>query len=81
LRSCWKDIPRGEDSHHGDITLSPDGSTLASLFWSDVGDAVQLFDTRTGKLLHAFPAVAPRALAFSPDGVRLSVDSQNDLVV
>jgi eukaryotic-like serine/threonine-protein kinase len=65
----------------GQLVFSPDGSRLAVVIWSETGDAVRLFNTATGELVHAFPAEACRGASFSPDGSRLAIDSQNDLLV
>jgi WD40 repeat protein/serine/threonine protein kinase len=80
-RLDWKIAGFTESLGPGDLVLSPDGSQLAVLFWSETDDAVRLYDTSTGRLVHAFPAKAPRAAAFSPDAARLAVDYQNDLLI
>jgi len=61
-RACWK---VGDVCEKSPLALSPDGSLLATVLWSESGDAAQLFDTATGKLVHAFPANAPRAVTFT----------------
>ncbi|MFV2069628.1 MAG: hypothetical protein ACC645_21900, partial [Pirellulales bacterium] len=80
-RARWNVGDLTEPLGPGELLFSPDGSRLAIVIWSEPGDAVQIFNTATGKLVYAFPAEAPHAVAFSPDGARLVVDSQDDLWV
>ena len=80
-RICCTVADGTESFGPGDLVFSPDGSSLAAAIWGETNDAVRLLNTATGELLHAFSAKAPRAVAFSPDGARLALDSQNDLLV
>ena len=64
--------------HWGTLAFAPDGSILAS----GIGDAIELWDTRTRKLLRKLP-VAPdgvTAVAFAPDG-RLFLANDNSGVI
>ncbi len=57
------------------LALSPDGKTLAALFY---GSGVALLDVASGRLLHLLPTqLFASALAFSPDGVHLTACEQN----
>jgi WD40 repeat protein len=53
------------------VALSPDGSVLA--VGQQGGAGVQLWDTRTAKVLAVLDTGQPLALAFSPDGKTLAV--------
>ena len=88
--TCIWDLPMrserirwAKDGHIANehLAFSPDGSQLAGRTWEQPDDATQVFDTATGELVHAFPAEACRAAIFSPDGTRLAMDSQNDVLV
>ncbi|HZU37272.1 MAG TPA: hypothetical protein VFA18_15220, partial [Gemmataceae bacterium] len=62
------------------LTFSPDGRTLAAGDMNLKG-IVKLFDTRTGKVTHTFPAQA-HSMAFTPDGKRLAIgDSRGTVIV
>ena len=67
-----REMERGGAFDGTDVAVSPDGKTLASTYgW----DAVTLWDTDTGRVLHtiAIPNVNPVTVAFSPDGQTLAV--------
>src|SRR5262249_8698828 len=57
------------------IAVSPDGTLIAS---HGVGDAVRVWDAKTGKLMRQFPpgAWGSHALAFSPDSKQLATATQ-----
>ncbi len=80
-RSRRLGVDVGDRISHEQLVFSPDGTRLAVVVWSPRGDSVQLFDTANGTLVHSLPASAPMRLAISPDGRRLVVGSQNDLLV
>ncbi|MFO7908241.1 MAG: protein kinase, partial [Pirellulaceae bacterium] len=65
----------------GQLAVSPDGSKLVETIWGRPSDAVWIFDTSTGEMQQALPAEGCHSVAFSPDGARLVVDCENDLLV
>jgi WD40 repeat protein len=62
------------------VALSPDGKLAAGAYY-DEDLSVRFWDTASGKELRSVRAsgVAPRRMAFSPDGRVLALASQNDL--
>ena len=57
------------------LALSPDGKTLAALFY---GSGIVLLDVSSGRILHLLPTqLFASALAFSPDGARVAAGEQN----
>lgn len=56
------------------IAVSPDGALIAS---HGVGDAVRVWDAKTGRLVRQFPpgAWGSHALAFSPDSKQLAMET------
>ncbi len=69
---------RGQGSGVGSLSLSPDGSTLAS---SGSDGVVRLWDMKTGKTIRKLRAgKSSCAVAFSPDGTRLAAGG-DDLAI
>jgi WD40 repeat protein len=63
------------------VALSPDGKLAAGAYGDKKELSVRLWDTASGKELRSVrgSGVAPRRLAFSPDGRVLALASQDDL--
>ncbi len=59
------------------LQVSSDGSLLAAIIVDAASEAhVDIFDLRTGTLLHTLPSLEPVAIAFSPDGSMLATGSR-----
>ena len=56
------------------LQVSPDGSLLAAIVVDKADQAhADIFDLRTGRLLHALESQKPESIAFSPDGRLLAI--------
>jgi WD40 repeat protein len=71
----------GESVDRGQLAFSPDGKYLAVASWQHADGAVRLFEVQSGDSTHSFAATLANAVAFSPDGLQLVADSQNDLLM
>jgi WD40 repeat protein len=72
-------IPTQADYVNLKIVFSPDGHTLAIV---GVDQAVELYDTRTGRLIRALALDAyARSVAFSPDGKLLAAGTEAEAYV
>ena len=71
----------GEPVDRGQLAFAPDSKSLAVASWQHADGAVRLFDIQSGDNTNSFAATLANAVAFSPDGLQLVADSQNDLLM
>ena len=79
-----KEIKRwelGEAIDRGQLALSHDGNRVAVASWQHADGDVRVFDVRSGATVYSFPAKLANVVMFSPHGLQLVADSQNDLLV
>lgn len=77
---CAYRVPRREGSLAGRIAFSPDNHTVAV---TDTAQSVRLMELKTGREYTTFEMPEPQviiALAFSPDGARLAVAGQTQVI-
>jgi len=68
--------PRGNQGYVGDVTLSPDGRTLAYVTY----ESIRLLDVATGEEIGSLPCFPARSLAFSPDGTMLAAGTHENAI-
>ena len=68
--------PRGNQGYVGDVTLSPDGRTLAYVN----RESIRLLDLATGEEIGSLPTSFALSLAFSPDGTMLASGTHENAI-
>jgi WD40 repeat protein len=68
---------RGRSFNFSSLTLSPDGNTVAAIFYGQEY-VIRFWEAATGKELRSIPVndVSPRCLVFAPDGKTIALGSQ-----